>query len=98
LLVLYALVGVCIGGIIPAISALLARYTREGEEGAVYGLDNSITSAARAVAPLLGAGVAAWLGLRATFTATAFIFLLAGSLAAFGLPMPGRPRDWSREA
>ena len=94
LLVLYALVGVCVGGVIPAISALLARYTQEGEEGMVYGLDNSITSAARAVAPLLGVGVAAWLGLPATFAATALIFFWAGSLAAFGLPKPGRPRRW----
>ena len=37
-----------IGGMIPSISALLARYTRPGLEGAVYGLDNSIGSGARA--------------------------------------------------
>ena len=85
LLVLQALVGVCMGGLIPAISALLARYTQEGEEGAVYGLDHSITSAARAVAPLVGAAVAAGFGLRATFVATALIYLMAAVLARFGL-------------
>jgi len=85
LLVLQALVGVCMGGLIPAISALLARYTQAGEEGAAYGLDNSITSAARAVAPLLGAVVAAWFGLRATFVATALIYLMAGAMAGLGL-------------
>ncbi len=85
LLVLQALVGVCMGGLIPAISALLARYTQEGEEGAAYGLDHSITSAARAVAPLLGAAVAAWFGLRATFVATAFIYLIAAAMARIGL-------------
>ena len=85
LLVLQALVGVCMGGLIPAISALLARYTQAGEEGAVYGLDHSITSAARAVAPLLGAIVAAWFGLRATFVVTAFIYLMAAVLARLGL-------------
>jgi DHA1 family multidrug resistance protein-like MFS transporter len=85
LLVLQALVGVCMGGIIPAISALLARYTQEGEEGAVYGLDHSITSAARAVAPLAGAAVAAGFGLRATFVVTALIYLMAAVLARLGL-------------
>jgi DHA1 family multidrug resistance protein-like MFS transporter len=85
LLLLQALVGVCFGGIIPAISALLARYTQAGEEGAAYGLDNSITSVARAVAPLLGAGMALWWGLRATFVATAFIYLMAGGVAALTL-------------
>ena len=89
LLVLQALVGVALGGIVPAISALLARYTRAGEEGAVYGLDNSINAGSRAVAPLLGAAVGYWFGLRATFAATAVLFLAAGLLAAWRLPRLG---------
>ncbi|MCK5429166.1 MAG: MFS transporter [Anaerolineales bacterium] len=89
LLVLQALVGIALGGIVPAISALLARYTRAGEEGAVYGLDNSINAGSRAVAPLLGAAVGYWFGLRATFVATAVLFLAAGLLAAWRLPRLG---------
>lgn len=85
LLVLQALVGVCMGGVIPSISALLARYAEEGEEGAVYGLDHSVSSAARAIAPLLGAAVAAWFGLRATFVAIAFIYFMAAAMARVGL-------------
>jgi len=85
LLLLQALAGVCLGGIVPAISALLARYIQAGEEGAAYGLDNSITSVARAVAPLLGAAVAVWFGLRATFAVTALVYLLAGAVAALTL-------------
>lgn len=86
LLILQALVGIALGGIIPTISALLARYSRPGEEGAVYGLDNSINAGSRAVAPLLGAAVGFWFGLRATFVATALLFLVAGLLAAWRLP------------
>ena len=78
ILVLQALVGVALGGIIPAISALLARLTNPGEEGAVYGLDNSINAGARSVAPLLGAAVAASFSLRATFIAVALLFLTMG--------------------
>jgi hypothetical protein len=37
------------------------------------------------VAPLLGAAVAAWFGLRATFVATALIYLMAGAIARLGL-------------
>jgi DHA1 family multidrug resistance protein-like MFS transporter len=92
LLVLQALVGVCMGGLLPSISALLARYSEPGEEGAVYGLEHSITSAARAVAPLLGAAVAGWFGLRATFVAAAFIYLVAGATARLGLK-PARAAD-----
>lgn len=88
MLVLYALVGVALGGIIPAISALLAGYTLPGEEGAVYGLDNSIQAGARALAPLLGSGLAVWLGLRGTFIATAMIFFLMALIVGRRLPQP----------
>ncbi len=91
LLALQALVGVALGGVIPTVSALLAGYTRPGIEGTVYGLDNTIVSGARAVAPLAGAGVALLLGLRAAFTAAAVAFLLAALLAAWSLPKPPPP-------
>jgi MFS transporter, DHA1 family, multidrug resistance protein len=91
LLALQALVGVSMGGIIPALSALLARYTEAGEEGAVYGLDNSIISSARSVAPLIGSGIAILFSLRATFSATAVIFFLTAIFAILYLPkVPSR--------
>lgn len=86
LLVLQALAGVTLGGIIPSISALLARFSRPGLEGAVYGLDNSIDAGARSLAPLLGSGLAVWLGMRATFTGTALLYLIGAVLAAWRLP------------
>jgi DHA1 family multidrug resistance protein-like MFS transporter len=88
LLFLFALVGVAMGGIIPGVSALLSSFTSPGMEGAVYGLDNSIRAAARSVAPLIGSGVAIWFGLRGTFAATGFVFVLAGLLALWRLPQP----------
>jgi DHA1 family multidrug resistance protein-like MFS transporter len=93
LLVLQAMAGATLGGITPSISALLARYTPQGEEGVVYGLDNSVSAGARALAPLLGASVAMWMGLRTTFTATCLLFFLAGILSFWRLPRekaPGR--------
>jgi DHA1 family multidrug resistance protein-like MFS transporter len=86
LLVLQAMAGATLGGIIPSISALLARYTPPGEEGVVYGLDNSITAGARALAPLLGASVAVWMGLRTTFMAICLLFFMAGILSLWRLP------------
>jgi DHA1 family multidrug resistance protein-like MFS transporter len=95
LLILQALTGVAIGGIIPSISALLANYTQPGHEGAVYGLDNSINAAGRAVAPLIGGAVAAWFSLRATFTATAFILFISFVMA--NIFMPKLPIDEERK-
>jgi DHA1 family multidrug resistance protein-like MFS transporter len=86
MLVLFGLVGVAMGGVIPGISALLSVYTIPGEEGSVYGLDNSIRAAARSIAPLIGSAVALWFGLRGTFIATAAIMLIAGVIAAWRLP------------
>jgi DHA1 family multidrug resistance protein-like MFS transporter len=86
LVVLQILAGAAVGGITPALSALLGRYGRAGEEGAIYGLDNSISSAARAVAPLLGASVAMWFDLREVFAAAAAVFLVATVLASVWLP------------
>jgi len=93
LLGLQALAGVALGGIVPSISALLARHTQAGEEGAVYGLDNSIGSGARALAPMLGVGVAAYFGLRATFVTAALLYLAAGLVAIRGLT---KDFQWNR--
>ncbi len=86
ILVLQALAGVGMGAVLPSIGALLAKLTKHGEEGAVYGLSNSLRAGARSVAPLLGAGVASWLNYRATFAFSAAFYLLAGILAAMKLP------------
>lgn len=86
LMIMQFFVGVAIGGVIPTVSALLANYSQRGDEGAVYGLDNSINAAGRAIAPLLGAWVATSLGMRATFPATGFIFLISALFALFLLP------------
>lgn len=85
-LILQIFTGVTLGGIVPAISTLLARYTRPGEEGSVYGFDNSITSGARALGPMLGVGVAAWFGFRGVFVFTAFLSLAAGLLVVWRIP------------
>jgi len=86
LLVLQALVGVAVGGIVPSISALLARFTYPGQEGAVFGLDNSITSGARSVAPMIGAAVAHAVSLRTTFLAAAALYLALALVASRRLP------------
>jgi DHA1 family multidrug resistance protein-like MFS transporter len=85
-LFLQVVAGIAHGGVITGVSALLARYTVCGEEGAVYGLDNSINAGARALAPMIGVSVAMWLGLRAVFSAAALLYLVAALLALRGLP------------
>jgi len=97
LLILQGLIGVTLGGILPTISALLTGYSQAGEEGAVYGLDSSINAGGRAVAPLLGAAIATSFSLRATFTATALLFLAAALFALWRLPEPQLTLTTQRE-
>lgn len=86
ILALQALVGVAAGGIVPSISALQARFSRHGLEGAVYGLDNSIGSGARTLAPIIGSGIAVSWSLRAAFPITGMILIVASAISALLLP------------
>lgn len=88
LLALLALAGAGMGGVVPTVSALLAGYSRPGQTGAVYGLDNSVRAAARSVAPLIGSSVALWVSLRGTFAATGVIYVLTWILTLLRLPEP----------
>lgn len=89
LLFLQGLAGVASGGLIAAPSALLSRYTHKGAAGAVYGLDNSVWSASRAFAPLFGASIAIWFGMRGAFAASAIVFALIAVTAWHLLPSDG---------
>jgi DHA1 family multidrug resistance protein-like MFS transporter len=77
LLILQAAVGFTLGGVIASISTAQAKLAPEGRQGAVYGLDASATSAANAMGPMIGASIAAALGLRAPFLLTAAALGLA---------------------
>lgn len=98
LLILQAMTGFASGGIVSAPSALLAQYTPHGEEGAVFGLDNSVWSGSRAVAPLVGSGVAVGLGIRATFTVTSVLFLAVAVIAYALLPRTNRSAQPAKSA
>jgi DHA1 family multidrug resistance protein-like MFS transporter len=77
LMLLQALSGIAIGGIIPSINALMNLQAPTGNQGATYGLNASITAAGRSVAPLLGATFAMWFGMRSVFVLAAAVYGLA---------------------
>ncbi len=97
LLALYALTGACVGGLLPSLSAMLAENSERGDEGCVYGIDNSVTSAGRTVGPVLGATCALWFSPRATFVLTGLIFGAASLLAALTVCRTGPARSLDRQ-
>jgi MFS transporter, DHA1 family, multidrug resistance protein len=88
-IILQTLTGAAAGGIMPVLSALLNLYIARGEEGAAYGLDNSVTSLSRAVAPMLGAVVVFWGGYGGLFFVAALLFAATAALAFWKLPGVG---------
>jgi MFS transporter, DHA1 family, multidrug resistance protein len=96
LVVLYALTGAAIGGVLPSLSALLAQRTDASRAGAVYGLDNAVGAGARALSPMIGGGLVALIagtgtapdgdGYRVVFLAAAALFAAAAALVAWRLP------------
>lgn len=83
LIVLQALTGLANGGTIPAVAALMNLQDTSGSQGAIFGLNASITAAGRSLAPLLGASMAIWFGMRSVFLAAACIYAAAAIVAVY---------------
>lgn len=82
LLILRTLSGAAMGGILASISALQATLAPKNRFGAVYGVDTSVVAAANAVAPMIGAGLAASWGLSSVFLGAAAMYGLATVVVA----------------
>jgi DHA1 family multidrug resistance protein-like MFS transporter len=93
LLILQGAVGLVMSGVLASISALLARLAPEGRQGAVYGVDASVVSTANAIGPMLGASIAAAVGLRAPFLLTAGALALAAGLVLALVPRAGQEKS-----
>jgi DHA1 family multidrug resistance protein-like MFS transporter len=74
LILLQALSGFAIGGLVPSVAALLNLWAPAGNQGATYGLDNSVQAAGRVVAPLAAASLAAAIGYRGVFMGAALVY------------------------
>jgi DHA1 family multidrug resistance protein-like MFS transporter len=86
LLILRALGGAAMGGILASISALQAALAPKDRFGAVYGVDTTVVSAANAVAPMVGAALAASWGLSSVFLGAAAMYGVATVVIAAVVP------------
>jgi MFS family permease len=78
--------GAAMGGIVAATSALLAELAPKDRFGAVYGVNTSLTAAANAIAPLIGAALTASWGLSSAFLGAAAMYGLATLVVALMVP------------
>lgn len=96
LLLLNGLAGAAFGGVLPSLSALLNVVTVDTEVGSAFGLDNAVVAASRAVAPLVGVGLATALGggelgYRAVFVAATLLFVATIAIASALRPVRPAP-------
>jgi DHA1 family multidrug resistance protein-like MFS transporter len=85
-LILRALNGVAMGGVVAATSALLAELAPRDRFGAVYGINTSLTAAANAFAPMIGAALTARWGLSSAFLGAGAMYGLATLVVAAAVP------------
>jgi DHA1 family multidrug resistance protein-like MFS transporter len=90
LFLLRALGGACIGATFPMVNAVIATTAAQARQGVAYGLKGSGDSLGRGLGPMVGAAVAASMGLRAAFIFAAVLFGLVTVMVA--LLMRERPR------
>jgi DHA1 family multidrug resistance protein-like MFS transporter len=82
LIILQALGGFAVGGLVPSVAALLNLWAPAGNQGATYGLDNSVQASGRVVAPMIAASLAALAGYRGVFLGAALVYAVIAVAAA----------------
>ena len=78
--------GFAMGGILASVSSLQASLVPKGHYGVVYGVDTSLSAAANAVSPMIGAVLSTTFGLSSVFVGAAVIYGLTAALTAFMVP------------
>jgi MFS transporter, DHA1 family, multidrug resistance protein len=74
--VLQMMAGFATGGLLTTLSAMLNISSPKSSKGIAFGLDNSVGSAARTVAPMLAAFVGSYLDIRVVFVIPIFVYLI----------------------
>ena len=81
--------GICLGGTMPSVNALIATICEPDRQGATYGLSASISSMGMALGPAVSTAVAIGAGYRAIFFVTTVILAVVGILVGISSRRPG---------
>ncbi|MGJ9381859.1 MFS transporter [Salipaludibacillus sp. CF4.18] len=76
LLIFRFLLGICIGGLLPAINSLLRHFSPEGMESRTYGFSNSFMYLGTMVGPVAGGWIASIAGIRSLFIISSVLLFL----------------------
>ncbi|ANE49085.1 multidrug transporter [Paenibacillus swuensis] len=70
------LLGVCMGGMLPSINALIGKYTPKGMDSRAYSFNTSALSLGNMIGPVGGGLLAGFMGIRGIFIVSAVLLVL----------------------
>lgn len=74
LLAVRFLLGLCIGGLLPSVNALIRKFAPAGQESTTFGYSNSALFMGNMMGPVLGGLLASFIGIRGVFLLGAVLF------------------------
>ena len=72
------LLGLCLGGIVPTVNALISRYTPDGMQSRAFGFNTSSFSLGSMIGPAVGGVMSGWVGLSGVFYLSAILMFVNG--------------------
>lgn len=99
LLILRFLLGLCVGGLMPSLTALIRKNAPAGKESTVFGFHTSAVCLGNMLGPITYGYLSGFIEIRGVFLATACLLIAAAIWLKVGLKMkPLSRQETSREA
>jgi MFS transporter, DHA1 family, multidrug resistance protein len=87
------LLGICMGGLLPSVHALLRKYTPDGMESRVFSFNASSLSLGNMLGPITGGIISGWVGIQGVFIIGAILLLVNAFWVSRTLPWSGIARS-----
>lgn len=68
--------GIFLGGLIPAVNALIRKYTPDGMESRAYSFNSSTLGLGNMIGPITGGALSGWIGIQGLFIVSAVMLLV----------------------
>lgn len=92
LLIARFILGIFLGGLIPAVNALIRQYTPDGMESRAYSFNTSTLSLGNMIGPITGGALSGWIGLQGLFVVSA-VMLFANAVWVWQTLLRKRPNQ-----
>ncbi len=93
LLVFRFLLGLCVGGLLPSLNALIRKYAPPGKESTAYGYQSSANFLGNMLGPVTYGYLSGFTGIREVFLFTSFLLICNALWLKFSLKLKLQPSD-----